>query len=175
MRLAPGLTKLPPACPVVGGSMSSDERKDVLSRSVFVLVIVRKESRRLFSIALGVPFKSRIYRDIFQQVIHGVKNGSYLLEVGIGCISYQKCVIEDEALWRILSHIVKANLSRFFSGFNRTSGVTITLRRASSLVVVLFRDFVYLPGVSMVIHQLEGNKQTKLKSGLHQASFGGKL
>jgi hypothetical protein len=65
IRLAPGLIKLPPAWPVVGGSISSDERKDVLSKSVLVLVIVRKESRRLFSMALGVPFKSRIYRNHF--------------------------------------------------------------------------------------------------------------
>lgn len=67
IRLAPGLTKLPPAWPVVGGSISSEERKDVLSRSVFVLVIVRKESRRLFSMALGMPFKSRIYKAIFNK------------------------------------------------------------------------------------------------------------
>lgn len=59
--LAPGLTRLPPACPVVGGSMSSDDRKDVLSRCVLVLVMVRKESRRLFCVAFGVPFRSRIF------------------------------------------------------------------------------------------------------------------
>lgn len=47
-RLAPGLTKLPPAWPVTGGSISKDDKKDVLSRSVFVLVMVRKESKRLF-------------------------------------------------------------------------------------------------------------------------------
>ena len=47
-RLPPGLSKLPPMAPVAGGSMSKDDKKEVLSRSVFVLVIERKESCRLF-------------------------------------------------------------------------------------------------------------------------------
>jgi hypothetical protein len=32
----------------------------VLSNSFLVLVVIRKESRRLFCSALGVPFKSKI-------------------------------------------------------------------------------------------------------------------
>lgn len=40
--------------------MSSEERKDVLSRSFLVLVIVRNESRRLFWSFFGVPLRSRI-------------------------------------------------------------------------------------------------------------------
>ena len=43
------------------GSMSSEERKDVLSSSGLVLVIVRKESRRSFCAAFGVPLRSRIF------------------------------------------------------------------------------------------------------------------
>lgn len=61
IRLAPGLTRLPPAWPVADGSISREDRKDVLWRSVFVLVIVRKESSRLFCTDFGVPFKSRIW------------------------------------------------------------------------------------------------------------------
>jgi hypothetical protein len=61
-RLPPGLTRLPPSRPGPGGSMSRDDRKDVLSRSVFVLVMVRNESRRAFCCALGVPLMSRIFR-----------------------------------------------------------------------------------------------------------------
>jgi hypothetical protein len=59
-RLPPGLSKLPPIAPVVGGSMSKDDKKEVLPRSVFVLVIERKESCKLFWMDLGVPFRSRI-------------------------------------------------------------------------------------------------------------------
>jgi len=40
--------------------MSSDDRKEVLARSVLVLVMVRKESRRLFWTVFGVPLRSRI-------------------------------------------------------------------------------------------------------------------
>ena len=61
IRLAPGLTRLPPACPVAGGSISNEDKNDVASRSVFVLVIVKKESSRLFWIGFGVPFRSKIY------------------------------------------------------------------------------------------------------------------
>lgn len=60
-RLPPGLTRLPPSTPGPGGSMSREERKDVLSKSVFVLVMVRNESRRVFCCALGVPLMSRIF------------------------------------------------------------------------------------------------------------------
>ena len=59
--LPAGLIRLPPTYPVAGGSMSSDDRKEVLSKSVLVLVIVKKESRRLFCTAFGVPFRSKIY------------------------------------------------------------------------------------------------------------------
>lgn len=69
IRLAPGLTRLPPACPVAGGSISKDDKNDVASRSVFVLVIVKKESNRLFWIGFGVPFKSKIYIGCCQQTI----------------------------------------------------------------------------------------------------------
>jgi hypothetical protein len=41
--------------------MSSEERKEVLSRSVLVLVMERKESNRLFWTDFGVPLRSRIY------------------------------------------------------------------------------------------------------------------
>lgn len=41
--------------------MSREVKNDVVSRSSFVLVIVRNESRRAFCSALGVPFKSKIY------------------------------------------------------------------------------------------------------------------
>ena len=59
-RLAPGLTRLPPACPVADGSMSSEERNEVLSRSVLVLVMVRNELRRLSCTDFGVPLRSKI-------------------------------------------------------------------------------------------------------------------
>ena len=55
--LLPGLVRL--ATDV--GSMSSEDRKEVLSSSGFVLVMVRKESRRSFCAALGVPLRSRIF------------------------------------------------------------------------------------------------------------------
>ena len=42
------------------GSMSNDVKKDVLSRSLLVLVIVKKESKRSFCSALVVPLRSRI-------------------------------------------------------------------------------------------------------------------
>jgi hypothetical protein len=57
-RLAFGLIKLEPGC--AGGSMSREERKDVDSRSVLVLVIVRKVSSKAFCAAFGVPLRSRI-------------------------------------------------------------------------------------------------------------------
>jgi hypothetical protein len=56
IRLVAGL----PTAKLIGGSMSKELRNDVLSRSVFVLVMVRNESRRLFCSILGVPFRSRI-------------------------------------------------------------------------------------------------------------------
>lgn len=56
--LEPGLPRVAPS--VMGGSISRAERNDVLSKSVLVLVIVRKESRRLFCSIFGVPFRSRI-------------------------------------------------------------------------------------------------------------------
>lgn len=62
--LAPGLMRLPPECPVAAGSMSREERKEVLSRSVLVLVMVRKESRRLFWVDLGVPLRSKIWNHL---------------------------------------------------------------------------------------------------------------
>lgn len=63
-RLPTGLVNVAPVCVVVvaaaPGSISRDDRNDVLSRSVLVLVMVRNESRRLFCSDRGVPFKSRI-------------------------------------------------------------------------------------------------------------------
>jgi len=56
--LEPGLPRVAPS--VMDGSISRAERNDVLSKSVLVLVIVRKESRRLFCSIFGVPFRSRI-------------------------------------------------------------------------------------------------------------------
>lgn len=56
-RLLPGLVMFA----IMEGSMSREERKEVLSSSDFVLVIVRKESRRSFCAAFGVPFRSRIF------------------------------------------------------------------------------------------------------------------
>lgn len=56
-RLLPGLVRFA-TCP---GSISSDERNEVLSSSDFVLVIVRKESSRSFCAAFGVPLRSRIF------------------------------------------------------------------------------------------------------------------
>ena len=56
-RLLPGLVKFA----MEPGSMSSEERKDVPSSSGLVLVMVRKESRRSFCAALGVPLRSRIF------------------------------------------------------------------------------------------------------------------
>lgn len=58
IRLVAGL----PIANAVVGSMSNDERNEVLSRSVLVLVTVKNESRRLFCSVLGVPFRSRIWR-----------------------------------------------------------------------------------------------------------------
>jgi len=44
-----------------GGSMSSEERKDVLSSSDIVLVIVRKMSSSPFCSDLGVPLRSNTF------------------------------------------------------------------------------------------------------------------
>ena len=41
------------------GSISRDDKNDVLSSSSFVLVMVRNESRRLFCSARGVPLRSK--------------------------------------------------------------------------------------------------------------------
>ena len=75
-------------CAVDVGSMSSEERKEVLSRSFLVLVIVRNESKRLFWSFFGVPLRSRIYH-----ISHGREHTyelrmviGYLLEVRKGCI-----------------------------------------------------------------------------------------
>jgi hypothetical protein len=58
----PGLVMFTAArCEEVEGSMSSEERNDVLSSSDLVDVMVRKESKRSFWDALGVPLRSRIY------------------------------------------------------------------------------------------------------------------
>ena len=49
-----------PAWELFEGSMSRDDKKEVVSSSFLVLVMVRKESNRLFWSGLAVPFKSRI-------------------------------------------------------------------------------------------------------------------
>ena len=59
LSVPPGLANVPRR-PKVGGSISSEDKNDVLSSSGFVLVMVRKESRRLFCSLFGVPFRSRI-------------------------------------------------------------------------------------------------------------------
>ena len=76
------LTRLPPGLPSVevwGGSMSKDDRKEELSRSVFLLVIVKNESMRSFCCVLGVPLRSRIWSRVNKgnQVVFM----TYLLEV----------------------------------------------------------------------------------------------
>ena len=61
-RLPPGLPRFEPVkVDDCAGSMSSEERNEVLSRSVFVLVIERKESIRSFCCCFGVPLRSKIY------------------------------------------------------------------------------------------------------------------
>lgn len=57
------LTRLPPGLPswdCCPGSMSSDDKNEVLSSSGFVLVMVRNVSIRSFCCAFGVPFRSMI-------------------------------------------------------------------------------------------------------------------
>ena len=96
--LAPGLMRLPPAWPVAAGSISSEERKDVLSRSVFVLVMVRKESNRLFCEAFGVPFRSKIFTNSPSSLIFGSMNGeTHLLKIINRLIPNQQCIIENKA------------------------------------------------------------------------------
>jgi hypothetical protein len=55
-----GLARLELICVVAVGSMSRDDRNDVLSSSFLVLVMVRNESRRPLCSGRGVPFKSKI-------------------------------------------------------------------------------------------------------------------
>jgi len=45
---------------VADGSMSSEDKNEVLSRSSFVLVIVRNASNSSLCLALGVPLRSKI-------------------------------------------------------------------------------------------------------------------
>jgi hypothetical protein len=59
-RLPAGLVMVELVCAVAAGSISRDERNDVLSSSVFVLVMVKNESRRLLCSDRGVPFRSKI-------------------------------------------------------------------------------------------------------------------
>src|SRR5258708_20183888 len=102
--LAPGLMRLPPAWPVAAGSISSEERKDVLSRSVFVLVMVRKESNRLFCEAFGVPFRSKIFTNSPSLLIFGSMNGeNHLLEIINRLIPNQHFIIEIKPSSRIHS------------------------------------------------------------------------
>ena len=60
MRLPAGLVRFELICVVVAGSMSRDDKNDVLSSSLLVLVMVKNESRRLLCSGRGVPFKSKI-------------------------------------------------------------------------------------------------------------------
>ena len=59
-------TRLPPGLEVLltmlltEGSMSSDDKKDAVSSSGLVLVIVRNESSSPFCSVFGVPLRSRI-------------------------------------------------------------------------------------------------------------------
>jgi hypothetical protein len=57
-RLPPGLAKV--ICAAPGGSMSKEDKNEMLSNSVFVLVMVKNESSSLLCSVLGVPFRSRI-------------------------------------------------------------------------------------------------------------------
>lgn len=61
-RLPVGLAKLL-SC-VVGGSISSVDKKDVPSSSGLALVMVMKVSNKLFCSIRGVPFRSRIFDGI---------------------------------------------------------------------------------------------------------------
>lgn len=61
MRLPAGLVKLELIWVVVVGSISRDDRNEVLSSSFLVLVMVKNESRRLPCSGKGVPFKSKIF------------------------------------------------------------------------------------------------------------------
>jgi mannitol-specific phosphotransferase system IIBC component len=58
----PGLAKFPLLIDREGGSMSREDRNDVVSRSVLVLVIVRKETRTLFCSAFEVPLRSSTWK-----------------------------------------------------------------------------------------------------------------
>jgi hypothetical protein len=80
-RLAFGLDKVPVRCAPPPGSMSREDKKEVPSSSSFVLVIVRKESSRLFCSAFGVPFRSRIWNTVRMEYATP-KMEEYLLEVG---------------------------------------------------------------------------------------------
>ena len=59
-------TRLPPGLEVVAmilpaeGSISSDDKKEAVSSSGLVLVIVRNESSNPFCSVFGVPLRSRI-------------------------------------------------------------------------------------------------------------------
>jgi hypothetical protein len=59
-RLPTGLVKSELICVVAVGSMSRDDKNDVLSSSALVLVMVKKESRRPLCSGSGVPFRSKI-------------------------------------------------------------------------------------------------------------------
>lgn len=59
-RLPAGLVRLELICVVAAGSMSRDDRNDVLSSSFLVLVMVKNESSKLPCSGKGVPFRSRI-------------------------------------------------------------------------------------------------------------------
>ncbi len=94
-----GLTM--PPCDAVG-SMSSDDRNEVLSSSLFVLVIVRNESNRSFCWNFGVPFRSRICSK-GQRIDVERQKQTRLLEVGEGRIANEERIIQDETLRRVLA------------------------------------------------------------------------
>lgn len=60
--LAPGLELDPPRWLDVEGSMSREERKEVLSSSSLWLVMVTKRSSKWSASDFEVPFKSRIWK-----------------------------------------------------------------------------------------------------------------
>jgi len=81
-------TRLPPGLEVVAtmlpteGSISSDDKKDAVSSSGLVLVIVRNESSSPFCSAFGVPLRSRICEESQMKLVpRHLKCVAYLLEV----------------------------------------------------------------------------------------------
>lgn len=66
----------------VDGSISNEDKKDVLASSDFVLVIVKNESSNAFCSDLGVPLRSSIcYKQTLETRLLTRKGNLNLLEV----------------------------------------------------------------------------------------------